>query len=74
MRNSRSCPKCRSTDIVRIPGDIRGHGQGNNIRVGWTIFSAVKVTRYLWGRANLPRINSERINTLRSCYEITFTT
>ena len=47
MRNSKLCPKCQSTDIVRIPGDIRGYGVGNNIRVGWTIFSAVKVTRYL---------------------------
>jgi ribosomal protein S27AE len=49
MRNSRTCPKCRSTDIVRIPGDIRGYGAGNNIIVGWSIFSAVKVARYLCG-------------------------
>ena len=47
MRNSRTCPKCQSTDIVRIPGDVRAFGAGNNIIVGATIFSAVKVTRYL---------------------------
>jgi transposase-like protein len=47
VKNSKNCPKCRSSDIVRVPGDIRGYGAGNNITVGWTIFNAVKVTRYL---------------------------
>ena len=47
MRNSRPCPKCQSTDVIRIPGETRGFGAGNNISVGATIFSAVKVTRYL---------------------------
>jgi hypothetical protein len=47
MTNSNRCPKCKSNDIVRIPADIRGYGAGNNITVGWTIFNAVKVTRYL---------------------------
>ena len=49
MRNSKACPKCRSTDIIRIEGDVRGYGAGNNIAVGSTVFSAVKVTRYLCG-------------------------
>ncbi len=47
MRNSKPCPKCQSTDVIRIPGETRGFGAGNNISVGATIFSAVKVTRYL---------------------------
>lgn len=47
MRNSKMCPKCRSTEIVRIPGRSGGYGAGNNIPVGATIFSAIKVTRYL---------------------------
>ncbi len=47
MRNSNTCPKCQSTDIVRIQGSTGGYGAGNNIAVGRTIFSAVKVTRYL---------------------------
>ncbi len=47
MRRSKTCPKCQSTDIVRIPGEVRPFGAGNNIGVGKTIFSAVKVTRYL---------------------------
>ena len=46
MRNSKTCPKCRSADIVRIPGLIASHG-GNSIIVGMTVFNAVKVTRYL---------------------------
>ena len=44
MRNSKICAKCRSAEILRIPGDVRAYGA---IRVGATIFSAVKVTRYL---------------------------
>ena len=47
MRSSSTCPKCKSTDIVRIPGAVSGYGAGNNIIVGRTIFSTVKVTRYL---------------------------
>ena len=47
MQNSKKCPKCQSADIVRISGDVRGYGAGNNINIGMTIFSSVKVTRYL---------------------------
>jgi predicted nucleic-acid-binding Zn-ribbon protein len=49
MKNSKRCPKCKATDIVRIPGMLGAYGAGNNIIVGRTIFSAVKVTRYLCG-------------------------
>lgn len=47
MQNSKTCPKCQSSDIVRIPGEARLFGAGNNIIVGATIFGSVKVTRYL---------------------------
>lgn len=47
MRNATTCVKCRSADVLRIPGDVRALGAGNNIPVGATVFSAVKVTRYL---------------------------
>lgn len=47
MRSSKTCPKCQSTDIVRIPGIAGAFGAGNNIMVGMSILSAVKVTRYL---------------------------
>ena len=44
MQGSKSCPKCRSTDIVRIPGKHYGFGAGNIITVGFSYLSAVKVT------------------------------
>ena len=47
MKTTNKCPKCSSKKIIRIDGDIRGYGAGNNILVGMTIFSAVKVNRYL---------------------------
>jgi predicted RNA-binding Zn-ribbon protein involved in translation (DUF1610 family) len=47
MRNSGTCPKCGAVNILRIPGRAGAYGAGNNIQVGMTIFSAVKVTRYL---------------------------
>ncbi|MHB1472137.1 MAG: hypothetical protein ACYDDU_21470 [Dermatophilaceae bacterium] len=46
MRITRSCPKCRSTVILQIPGKSGAYGVGN-IPVGWGILSAVLVTRYL---------------------------
>ncbi len=47
MKNSKSCPKCGGTDIIRIDGEAGAYGSGNNIMVGLTIFSAVKVNRYV---------------------------
>lgn len=47
MKNNTQCPKCNSQDILKIPGDVRGYGAGNNIMTGGTIFSAIKVDRYL---------------------------
>ena len=47
MKNMRICPKCGSADIVRIDGNAGAYGSGNNIMLGATIFSAVKVNRYI---------------------------
>lgn len=47
MKNTRICPKCNSTDIIRIGGKAGAYGVGNNIQVGITNFSAVLVNRYL---------------------------
>jgi predicted RNA-binding Zn-ribbon protein involved in translation (DUF1610 family) len=47
MKNSSQCPKCQHSDILRIEGKVGSYGSGNNINVGLTIFSAVKVTRYV---------------------------
>ncbi len=47
MKNNKICPKCNSSDIIRINGNAGAYGSGNNIPVGITIFSAVKVNRYI---------------------------
>ena len=47
MKNSKKCPKCQSTDIVKIPGKRAPGGAGNLIGVGWNPFSTVKPMRYL---------------------------
>jgi len=48
MLNSKTCPKCRSSDIIRIPGKIGRYGSDQaNILVGWTIYNVAKVTRFL---------------------------
>lgn len=47
MKNTRICPKCGSSDIVRIDGYAGAYASGNNIMLGNTIFSAVNVNRYI---------------------------
>ncbi|MBR4887886.1 MAG: hypothetical protein IKU17_01950 [Clostridia bacterium] len=47
MKNTKLCPKCRSSEIVRIDGNAGPYGSGNNIPLGATIFSVVKVHRYI---------------------------
>lgn len=48
MKNTMTCPKCGCVDILRIPGDVRTYGVGNNIITGGTFrMQYVTVTRYL---------------------------
>ena len=47
MKHSKICPKCNGRDILRIEGQSKAYGAGNNIPVGMTIFSSVLVHRYL---------------------------
>ena len=47
MKNMKSCSKCNSRTIVKIPGKFGAYGCGNNITWGFTVFSGVTVTRYL---------------------------
>ena len=46
MNRTRICPKCGSNEIYVIDGYTGPYGSGNNIMVGATVFSAVKVNRY----------------------------
>ena len=47
MKHTNLCPKCRASDIVRIDGSVGAYGTGNNVILGNTVFSAVKVHRYI---------------------------
>ena len=45
MKNTRICPKCSSSDIVRIQGKQEAYGVGNYVRVGF--IATVGVHRYV---------------------------
>lgn len=47
MKDTKTCPKCNSSDVVRIDGYAGPYGTGNNIMTKSTIFSAVNVNRYI---------------------------
>lgn len=47
MKQTKICPKCGSTKIVRFDGYSGPYGSGNNVLTGATIFSAVDVNRYI---------------------------
>lgn len=47
MKYTGVCPKCSGAQIIRIEGKVGPYGTGNNIPIGMTIFSAVKVQRYV---------------------------
>ena len=49
IKNTKTCTKCGSENIIRIPGITGPYGSGNNIQTGITTLSAVKVTSYLCG-------------------------
>jgi predicted RNA-binding Zn-ribbon protein involved in translation (DUF1610 family) len=49
MKNTHTCPKCNSQEIMRIEGRSGGYGGGNDIAAGSNSFRTVKVTRYLCG-------------------------
>jgi len=69
MKNNKQCPKCNSTDIIRVNGSSRGYGAGNNIMIGTTIFSAVKVNRYICCNCGFCEewIDTEDISKIKKC-------
>ena len=72
MKNVRVCPKCGGTDILRIEGDVRGYGAGNNVFTGATILSAVPVERYLCGTCGYSEewIDRQNIPQIRKCKRV----
>ncbi len=47
MKNTNSCPKCQSRDIMIIPGRVASNGVGNAIQTGITVLSVALVNRYV---------------------------
>ena len=47
MKDSRSCPKCESADVVRIPGEARSMSGAAGNYVAASVFSHVLVSRFL---------------------------
>ncbi len=68
MKRTRICPKCSSSDILIVDGYAGAYGSGNNVMVGATIFSAVKVNRYICMRCGFTEewINTEDLEKIRN--------
>ncbi|HHU55099.1 MAG TPA: hypothetical protein GXZ48_00215 [Acholeplasmataceae bacterium] len=72
MKNSKTCPKCDSVNIIKIPGKHYGYGAGNIIMVGLTAIKAVKVTRFVCERCGFSEEwieNKRDIDRLKAKYK-----
>nr|WP_072537713.1 hypothetical protein [Anaerococcus mediterraneensis] len=71
MKNTNKCPKCGSSDIIKIPGYAGAYGTGNNIMVGISIKSAVPVDRYLCGDCGYSEewIDTEYIEKIKKKFD-----
>lgn len=49
MKNTKTCPKCESKYVIRIPANPR-YLEGNVIREGFMGMSAIPITTYLCGK------------------------
>ena len=70
MKQTGKCPKCESSDVIQIPGQIGAYGSGNNVPLG-LFKSPVKVTRFLCGKCGFSEewVDSvEDIERLRKKY------
>ena len=76
MKNTKSCPKCGSTDIVRIPDNPNRHASGNNIYTStYTLFGKIPVIRYVCcscGYAENWVENEEELESERDVVELPF--
>jgi ssDNA-binding Zn-finger/Zn-ribbon topoisomerase 1 len=71
MKTTSKCTKCESSDVLRIVGHAGAFGSGNNIPVGKTIFSSVKVTRYVCGQCGYSEewVEAADLQKLREKYK-----
>ena len=74
MKNTRVCPKCGCKEIIRVEGKAGAYGSGNNIMLGSTIFSAIKVHRYVCCDCGFSEewIDKKDIPALKDKYGIIF--
>ena len=51
MKQSQTCPKCQSSEIVHVPGKSQkaGYDAGENIRTGWANLGLATVDIYICG-------------------------
>ena len=72
MKMSKSCPKCGSVDILRIEGTAGASAYTDNcFMAGMTIFSAVKVHRYLCCSCGYSEewVDREDLSKVKTYYE-----
>lgn len=71
MKNTNKCPKCGSSDIIKVPGYAGAYGSGNNIMVGMTIKSAVPVDRYLCTSCGYSEewVNTDNIDKIKKKFK-----
>jgi len=71
MKYNKICPKCRSIDIIEVPGSAGAYGTGNNIQVGWSNFSAVLIHRYVCASCGYSEewINKDELQKLKKKYK-----
>ena len=69
MKNTKTCPKCASGDIIKIEGTVGAYGAGNNVAVTWTKYA--KVDRYLCGACGYSEewIDRKDIDLIRKKYQ-----
>jgi hypothetical protein len=46
MKNTKTCPKCGSNDIVAVTGQVSGYGTGIAVGVCWKFGGIIEITRY----------------------------
>lgn len=55
MKVSKRCPKCESTEMIRVEGTAGPYGTGNNIAIGATIFLMSKYRDMFAVSADTPK-------------------
>lgn len=70
MKQTQKCSKCDSNDVIFVRAMTMGYGSGNFIPIGFSIWSAVPVDRYVCAECGLVEewIDKAYIQKLRDRY------